>query len=71
MHRYRLGTWVVAMHTDMEQRHEPDYILSFKTETIPQGDVEGIVAAIVHQDAAIPAAVRKAHVRNLRCRHTR
>lgn len=22
MHRFRLGTWVVAMHTDMGQRHE-------------------------------------------------
>ena len=48
-----------------------DYILSFKTETIPPGDVEGIVAGIVRQDAAIPAAVRKAHVRNLRRRHAR
>ena len=48
-----------------------DYILSFKTETIPPGDVEGIVAAIVRQDAAIPTAVRKAHVRNLRRRHAR
>ena len=46
-----------------------DYILSFKTETIPPGDVEGIVAGIVRQDAAIPASVRKAHVRNLRRRH--
>jgi len=46
-----------------------DYILSFKTETIPPGDVEGIVAGIVRQDAAIPASVRKAHVANLRRRH--
>ena len=46
-----------------------DYILSFKTETIPPGDVEGIVAGIVRQDAAIPASVRKAHVSNLRRRH--
>ena len=48
-----------------------DYILSFKTEAIPPGDVEGIVAGVVRQDAAIPAAVRKAHVRNLRHRHAR
>ncbi len=46
-----------------------DYILSFKTEMIPPGDVEGIVVGIVRQDAAIPASVRKAHVANLRRRH--
>ena len=46
-----------------------DYILSFKSKTIPPGDVEGIVAGIVRQDAAIPASVRKAHVSNLRRRH--
>ena len=48
-----------------------DYILSFKTEMIPPGDVEGIVVGIVRQDAAIPASVRKAHVSNLRRRHAR
>ena len=48
-----------------------DYILSFKSKAIPPGDVEGVVAGIVRQDAAIPASVRKAHVRNLRRRHAR
>ena len=48
-----------------------DYILSFKTETIPQDDVEGIVATLVRLDGAIPASVRKAHVSNLRRRHAR
>ena len=46
-----------------------DYILSFKSRMIPQEDVEGIVATIVRLDGAIPAAVRKAHVANLRRRH--
>ena len=46
-----------------------DYILSFKSRKIPQDDVEGIVATIVRLDGAIPAAVRKSHVANLRRRH--
>ena len=46
-----------------------DYILSFKSRMIPPEDVEGIVATIVRLDGAIPAAVRKAHVANLRRRH--
>ena len=46
-----------------------DYILSFKSRMIPQEDVGGIVATIVRLDGAIPAAVRKAHVANLRRRH--
>ena len=46
-----------------------DYILSFKSKTIPQDDVEGIVATIVRLDGGIPASVRKSHVANLRRRH--
>ena len=46
-----------------------DYILSFKSRMIPPEDVEGIVATVVRLDGAIPAAVRKAHVANLRRRH--
>ena len=46
-----------------------DYILSFKSRMIPPEDVEGIVATIVRLDGAIPAAVRKSHVANLRRRH--
>ena len=46
-----------------------DYILSFKSKMIPQGDVGEIVATIVRLDGAIPATVRKAYVANLRRRH--
>ena len=46
-----------------------DYILSFKSRMIPPEGVEGIVATIVRLDGSIPAAVRKAHVANLRRRH--
>ena len=46
-----------------------NYILSFRSNIIPQDDVEEIVATIVRLDDAIPASVRKAHVANLRRRH--
>ena len=46
-----------------------NYILSFRSNIIPQDDVEEIVATIVRLDDAIPASVRKAHVVNLRRRH--